>query len=45
MPEYMEFPDINAGTTEGKLRQLTEYLIKMQEKYNALIDYIKEKGV
>jgi hypothetical protein len=44
MADYMEFPAITATTTEGKIQQLTDYLIKFQEKYNHLVEEIQKKG-
>lgn len=43
-PDYMEFPVITATTTEGKVQQLIDYNIKLQEKINQLIAIIYSKG-
>lgn len=41
MPDYMEFPDFNVSTPEGK--QMQEYLIKFQEKFNHLAQIVSEE--
>lgn len=42
MPDYMEFPDINAPTAEGKIAQLTHYLQIAQEKHNRLAEEVEQ---
>ena len=42
MPDYMEFPDINAPTPEGKIKQITDWAIKLQEKYNHLVEDVEK---
>ena len=38
MIDYIEFPDINAPTIEGRVQQLTEWTVKLQIKYNKLVE-------
>ncbi len=43
MPDYMEIPDFNAPTLEGKVQQMTEYLTRFQERYNRLVEKIEKE--
>ena len=48
MIEYMEFPDNNASTVEGKVQQIDANLVRLVEKTNRLIEAVntllKDKG-
>lgn len=43
MAEYLQLPRIDAGTPEGELKQIKDFIYIMVETYNRNVDEIKQQ--